>query len=230
VREPYRVETPRGPLLFAVLGETAGFRARGLLKKQKDTIAWIDQFTPNSVFWDIGANIGSYGLYAALDPTLRVVAFEPAAVNYFLLSANCELNSFGERMDCLQLGVGGRAALAHLEVSQFDPAMSFSFQARGRRPVAARQASLILSIDELIDEFGLPVPHYVKIDVPAMTGAILEGAARTLRRPELRQLHVEAREDSQGGQHVIGLLAAAGFAIAGRHVHGSTMDITFARV
>lgn len=229
VSEPFRIETPKGPLLFAVLGETSAFRARGLLTKQQATIAWIDSFLPGSVFWDIGANIGSYALYAALRSDMRVVAFEPAAVNYFLLAANCELNAFGERVDCLQLGVGGGRSVGHLEVSQFEPALSFSFRSKGRRPLGSRQACLILSMDQIIDEYGLPCPHYIKIDVPAMTDAIIEGGKRTLQRPELRELHIEASEDSKGGRRIVELLAAEGFGIASRHVHGGTTDLTFAR-
>jgi FkbM family methyltransferase len=224
-----RIETPRGPLLFAVFGETSGFRAKGLLTKQKATIAWIDSFGPDAVFWDIGANIGSYTLYAALRPDVRVVAFEPAAVNHFILAANCELNAFGERVDCLQIGVGGRKSIERLEISQFDAAHSFSFRGKGRRPLGSRQAALVLSIDQLIDEYGLPCPNYIKIDVPGMTGAIVEGGMRTLRGPELRELHIEASEQSIGGRRVVEQLAQAGFTIAARHVHGETTDLTFSR-
>jgi FkbM family methyltransferase len=224
-----RIDTPKGPLLFAVFGETSGFRAKGLLTKQKATIAWIDDFSPDSIFWDIGANIGSYTLYAALTPDMRVVAFEPAAVNYFILAANCELNAFGERVDCLQIGVGAGKSIERLEISQFEPAHSFSFRGKGRRPLSSRQAALVLSMDELIEEYGLPCPNYVKIDVPAMTGAIIDGAARTLQRPELRELHIEASEQSTGGRRLVERLAEAGFVVAARHVHGETTDLTFVR-
>jgi FkbM family methyltransferase len=224
-----QIETPKGPLRFAVFGETSGFRAKGLLTKQKATIAWIDGFRPNSVFWDVGANIGSYTLYAALRPDLRVIAFEPAAVNYFILAANCELNAFGERVDCLQVGVGAGKGIERLEISQFEPARSFSFLGKGRHPAASRQAVLVLSTDQLIEEYGVPCPNYIKVDVPAFTGAIIEGAAGTLQRRELLELHVEASEESAGGRHVVELLADAGFRIAARHVHGSTTDLTFTR-
>jgi FkbM family methyltransferase len=224
-----RIDTPRGTLQFAVFGETSGFRARGLLTKQQQTIAWIETFAPDSVFWDIGANIGSYALYAALRPDMRVAAFEPAAVNYFLLAANCELNGFGERMDCLQIGVGQGRGLGHLELSQFAPAHSFSFRAKGRHPAGSRQACIVASMDELIRDYGLPCPTYVKIDVPAMTDGIIEGAAATLQRPELRELHIEASQTSKGGRRIVELLANAGFAIRGEHTHGDTTDLTFVR-
>jgi len=229
VSEPFRIETPRGPLLFAVLGRTSAFRARGLLTKQRGTIAWIDSFQPGSVFWDVGANIGSYALYAALRRDVRVVAFEPAAVNYFLLAANCELNEFGEHLDCLQLGLGADRGVGHLELSQFEPALSFSFHGRGQRPLSSRQASLILSMDQLVEEFGIPCPNYIKIDVPAMTEAIMTGGARTLQRAEVRELHVEASETSKGGRRLVEILGQYGFGIAARHVRKDTTDLTFAK-
>jgi FkbM family methyltransferase len=229
VSDAIRIDTPRGTLAFAVLGETSGLRAKGLLSKQPATIAWIDRFAPNSVFWDVGANIGSYGLYAALAADTRVYAFEPAAVNYFLLAANCELNGFGERMTCLQLGLGAGRAVGHLELSQFVPAQSFSFRERGRYPVSSRQACLVTTIDELVGEYGLDCPNYVKIDVPAMTETIIAGAARTLRNPALREIHLEANEASRGGRRVVEMLADVGFGIDGRHPHRKASDLTFVR-
>ena len=229
VSEPFRIETPKGPLLFAVFGRTSAFRARGLLTKQRGTIDWIDTFDPGSVFWDIGANVGSYALYAALRRDIRVVAFEPAAVNYFLLAANCELNAFGEHLDCLQLGVGGDRGVGHLELSQFDAAQSFSFRGKGQRPLSSRQASLILSMDQLVEEFGIPCPNYIKIDVPAMTEAIIAGGTRTLQRTEVRELHVEASETSKGGRRLVELLGQQGFGVAARHVRKDTTDLTFAK-
>jgi FkbM family methyltransferase len=227
--EPFPVDTPRGPLLFAVLGETSAFRARGLLTKQKATIAWIDSFAPGSVFWDIGANVGSYALYAALRRDLRVIAFEPAAVNYLLLAANCERNAFGEHMDCLQLGLGASKGIGRLEVSQFEPGLSFSFRGKGTRPASSRQAAVILSVDELVEEFGVPCPTHIKIDVPAMTEAIIAGGVRTLQRPEVREIHIEASETSKGGRRLVDLLTQHGFQIAARHVRKDTTDLTFAR-
>src|ERR671919_62441 len=64
--ETLTVDTPCGPLSFVLLGRNAGGRALSLLTKQPGTIQWIDAFVPDSVFWDVGANIGVYSLYAAL--------------------------------------------------------------------------------------------------------------------------------------------------------------------
>ena len=43
------------------------WRADTVLTKELDTIGWIDEFDEGSVFWDIGANVGVYSLYAGVD-------------------------------------------------------------------------------------------------------------------------------------------------------------------
>ena len=118
------IETPKGKLSFVLLGKTSAGRAMSLLTKQPATIEWIDGFQPGSVFWDVGASIGVFSLYAALGTDTKVIAFEPAAVNYYLLSANCEANSLLDQIDCLLVGLGSEPAIARLEVSQFRPGIS----------------------------------------------------------------------------------------------------------
>ena len=226
--ETLTVQTPCGPLSFVVFGRNAGYRGLSLLTKQPGTIEWINSFRPNSVFWDVGANVGAYSLYAALRADTQVVAFEPAAVNHFLLSANCEINRLDGRVDCLLVGLGSRKALAHLEVSQFAAARSFSFHGKRDQPYSGRQAAFVMSMDQLIDEYQLPCPNYVKIDVPGMTDAIIDGGMQTLQRPELRELHIELSDRSRNGQRIMQILEQCGFTAASRHEHGST-DVTFVR-
>lgn len=222
------METPRGRLLFVPLGRRGGGRGITMLKKQPATIAWIDSFQPNSVFWDVGANVGVYSLYAALRGDTRVMAFEPAAVNYFLLTANCEANGFDGRVQCVLAGLGKHQALATLEVSQFAAGMSFSFRAKRDTAYPGRQAALILSVDHLVEDYGIACPNYIKIDVPGVSEAVIAGAARTLKRSEVREVHIEVRANSSGGRRIVEALGACGLVPSGSHSHGST-DVTFSR-
>jgi len=223
------VGTPKGTLSFVLLGKTAAGRAMTVLTKQPATIAWINSFDPGSVFWDIGASVGVFSLYAALATDTRVVAFEPAAVNYYLLSANCEANKLHDRVDCLLIGVGARRAIARLEVSQFRAARSFSFRGKRTEPYEGRQATVVLSIDELVEDYGLPCPNYVKIDAPGASEGIVAGAARTFKRPDVRQIHLEVRDTSKGGQRILEMLNQSGFAATSKDTHGGSTDVTFAR-
>ena len=225
VDETLTVATPIGEVSFVAFGRAAAGRALTMLTKQPRTIAWIDGFRPGSVFWDIGANVGAFTLYAARRGDIRVVAFEPAAVNYFVLAANCEANQFD--VECLLLGVGRDASVQRLEVSQFAPAQSFSFNGKREKPHAGRQSALVLSIDRLVEDYGLPCPNYLKIDVPALTEDIIAGGARTLRREDVREIHMEMRL-SATGRRIEAALAGYGFTAVARDAHGSD-DVTFRR-
>ena len=222
------VDTPRGPVSFVTLNRASAGRAMTMLTKQPGTIAWIDRFEPGGIFWDVGANVGVYSLYAALRGDTHVVAFEPAAVNYFMLAANCEINHFEDRVDCVLAGLGHSKAIACLAASQFAGAASFGFGGRKAQVFEGRQAAIVLSIDHLVQEFGLPCPNYIKIDVPMMTETILAGGERTLSRPDVREVHVEASETSSSGRRVIDLLHRSGLCLDRATAHGSS-DLTFVR-
>ena len=226
VEETMAVETPLGPLSFVLLG-SAGGRAMTLLTKQPATIAWINGFKPDSVFWDVGANVGIYALYAALRGDTSVVALEPAAVNYFLLSANCEANKFDGRMQCLLVGLGRERSVQKLEVSQFAAAQSFSFLGK-EQPYHGRQAALIVSMDELVEDYGVACPNYIKIDVPGLSEDIIAGGERTLQRTDVREIHIELTS-SKGGRRIADALARYGFAVSTRDEHGGSGDITFVK-
>ena len=57
-------------------------RVDRLLSKEPETIKWLNAFEKQSVFFDIGANIGIYSLYSAIKTGNDVYAFEPHSANY----------------------------------------------------------------------------------------------------------------------------------------------------
>jgi hypothetical protein len=70
------------------------WRAETLLTKEPETIAWLNYYTSKGgTFYDVGANIGVYSLYAAIkNPQLSVYAFEPVKNNFISLLNNKKLN------------------------------------------------------------------------------------------------------------------------------------------
>lgn len=224
----FSVDTPRGPVSYVTLNRMSAGRALTMLTKQPATIEWIDRFEPGGIFWDVGANVGVYTLYAALRGDTRVVAFEPAAVNYFMLAANCETNRFEDRVQCVLAGLGRERSIACLAASQFAGAASFGFGGKKAQVFEGRQAAIVVSMDQLVEEFGLPCPNYIKIDVPMMTETILAGGERTLSRPDVREVHVEASDTSSSGRRVIELLQRSGLCLDRASAHGSS-DLTFVR-
>ena len=54
---------------------------------------------------DIGANIGCFSLLAAKRGA-KILAFEPANINFDVLKYNVGINGFDKQIDCINIGVG----------------------------------------------------------------------------------------------------------------------------
>lgn len=229
---PMEVPCREGHLRFLNVNKGVFRRALTLHTKEPDSLRWIDRMEPGSVFWDIGANVGVSSLYAAQRGDLDVHAFEPAAVNYYILAANCELNGFHDVLSCYLLGFSDQTRIGRIEASQLIGASSFSFKGKGKAEVAGHsQTCLLFSMDDFLEQFGVPFPNYLKIDVPGLTPEIFHGAARALARPELREIQVEMREDAGGGLRVLDFLEAYGFRVIQRNWRpsGKFLDLVLAR-
>ena len=86
-----KINTNKGSITLLCPGKLPLFRADTLFSKEPETIKWIEKFKPETVFWDIGANVGIYSIYAGLNPNLNIYAFEPASNNFNLLNQNIQL-------------------------------------------------------------------------------------------------------------------------------------------
>lgn len=233
---PVIVDTPHGKIRFLNHSRRSCKRARTIMTKEPDSMKWIDAMEPGSVFWDIGANVGVLTLYAAMRGDLEVWAFEPAAVNYYNLVANCELNHLDKRVRCLQLGFSDTVGIANLHVSQLMSAHSFTFKESKKkkfrqRTYPALQAVQVCTIDDFIARYSAPCPNYIKIDVLGLTYEIFKGAQRTLAQAALREIQVEAKEHG-GGRRISELLAPLGFKVIkrGMRLEGQLQrDLVFAR-
>lgn len=175
------------------------FRAESLLTKEVDTINWIAGFNDGAVFWDIGANVGVYSLYAAVKCRAVVLAFEPAAPNFYSLTRNVHLNSLDQRVHpyCIAFSSKTRLGVMNLESeimgsasNQFGESGDMSQYACPNRR-RTEQSMLGFSIDEFIRIFDPPFPNHLKLDVDGIELDILLGASITLSDSRLSSILVE---------------------------------------
>lgn len=198
-------------------------RAHTVLSKEPDTIAWIDGFTDEAVFWDVGANVGVFSLYAALRPGLRVLAFEPSAANYQVLCRNIQLNRRHPNLDAYCLALSGVTRLGVLNLSsaatggavnEFGDAGHASRYSETPSDVI-QQGMIGFTIDEFVQRFMPPFPHHLKIDVDGLELPILQGAERTLADPRLRSVLVELNlNDNAEHDAAVRLLSDVGLRLA----------------
>ena len=84
---------------FFTPNEIIQYRIETYFSKEPETLEWIDNFIEkeNLIFWDIGANIGLYSIYAATKHNkLKAFAFEPSTNNLAILTRNIHINDLSE--------------------------------------------------------------------------------------------------------------------------------------
>jgi FkbM family methyltransferase len=212
-----RVETRHGPLTFVTTHPQALQYPREFETREPETLAWIDAFEPPCRFWDIGANIGVFSIYAGLRAGVEVRAFEPAAASYQALCRNIAANGLGDRVAAYCIAIGDRTQLGRLNLSATNAGSVFNaFESTddcfgNEIAVAFRQGMVGFSIDGFRRLFGLPAPHYLKIDVDSTEERILAGAAETLRDPDLRSVLIELEAaETPRNRRLAEALASAG--------------------
>ena len=187
-------------LCFNISNNLEKYRVESALIKEAETIAWIKHWSlinSQGVFYDIGANIGIYSLYAAfMHPTLRVFCFEPTSNNYMSLQQNVWLNKF-DNVFAFNLALAKNCEITSLYLSDLRTGNSGAqincpINEKGQEYDVQRvEKVLAMSLDSLVFEYKFPVPSYVKIDVDGRETEILGGMLKTLVEPELKSILVE---------------------------------------
>ncbi len=189
----------RGAVIkIGVSSDLEQYRAASYSTKEPETLDWLDRsLTGNDVFFDVGANIGLYSLYAAkICPTCRIYAFEPESQNFARLCQNIVLNGTTNITPCNFL-LSDREAFDLFYVSRLEPGSALHSFGRlsdyqmGHETVPLRQGALSLTLDALVVRYGLPQPTLLKIDVDGIEEKILDGAGLALKSEQLHSILLE---------------------------------------
>ena len=198
------------------------FRADTYATKEPETIHWLrERLRDDDVFYDVGANIGLYALFAAkLRPACRVYAFEPESHNFSSLCRNIVLNRLQNVVPCA-FPLSDHEGFELLHVYGLEPGAALhSLGAPSplrEGPATIREGMLATTLDACVSRAGLPPPSLLKLDVDGMEERILDGASSMLGGDRLRSILVEATESgNQGTSWAENKLADYGYRLVGR--------------
>ncbi len=193
-------------------------RLESFFTKEPETIRWIDELLrPGETFFDIGANVGVFTLYAALrhGAGLDVRAFEPAYHNYYRLCRNLVLNEAqGVLAYCLALGEKSTSRslnLASTESGSACHAFEGGSSQREDGKTAFSQGAITISLDDLIEFFGFPVPQHLKVDIDGYEEAFVQGAKKTLVGERVRSMLIEVTDGDGCKDRIVDVMTQAGF-------------------
>jgi FkbM family methyltransferase len=166
--------------------------------KEPDLLDWIDRwFVGQTTFYDVGANVGLFSLYAAArNPQGIVIAIEPAPQNAHRLCENILTNSITNVVPCTapidSMYRCGRLHLASLEragsmhsLNNEDNLIAFGQHVVLSILVAAT------SLDDIATTSRVELPSMIKIDVDGAELDVLRGANKVLTDRTLRTIMVE---------------------------------------
>lgn len=175
---------------FSTPNALCKYRADSFSTKEPDTLEWIDSFNNNSVFWDIGANVGLYSIYAAKTKNCSVVSFEPSIFNLEILARNIFLNKLNDTIQILPVALSNSIGVGTLNMSSTNVGgalstynQSYGFDGK-KLKIDFKFSTLSMTMDSVIKDLQLPFPKYIKIDVDGIEHLILEGGESVLKNAE----------------------------------------------
>jgi len=162
------------------------YRADTFSTKEPETLEWIDNFDHNSVFWDIGANVGLYSIYATKTKNTTTYSFEPSVFNLEFLAKNIYLNNLHDKIFILPIALADKNGTNSFNMSNtlWGGALSTfskSYDQNGNDlKINFKYNTLGITSDDAAKIFNLPSPKYIKIDVDGIEHLILSGMTKII--------------------------------------------------
>ena len=190
---------------FFIPNNLTEYRVDTFFIKEPETLEWIDNFITkeNIIFWDIGANIGLYSIYAAVkNEKIKVYSFEPSTSNLRVLSRNVSLNQLENKIYINQFPLSNKENGFELmmESNFIEGGALHSFGVKkdfeGKDIKSKNNYRLYgFNINFLINNLNFEIPDYIKIDVDGLEHFILEGANKILSNNKIKGILVEINEN-----------------------------------
>ena len=190
---------------FFIPNKVVEWRVDTFFTKEPETLEWINSFENNdeTIFWDIGANIGLYSIYNALkNYKSSTFAFEPSTSNLRVLSRNISINDLEHKIKIFTNPLSNVTnKILLMQESNFIEGGALNtfganFDFEGKKNTVNMKYSLMgTSIGHILKNKILPFPTYIKIDVDGIEHLILDGAADFLKDKRLKSISVEINEN-----------------------------------
>lgn len=149
----------------------------------------LQSLEPNDVFYDIGANVGTYSCFADKVVTNGcVISFEPHPVNVPRLRTNIELNESKARV--FELALSDEIGTITLTGDKNDePGIGSSSLATMDEDQGINVK--VTTGDELVSNKKIPHPSVLKIDIEGAEGRALSGMSKILESDDCHTVFCE---------------------------------------
>lgn len=197
------------------------WRAKSFLTEEPMTIEWIDTFNKDDIFFDVGANVGNYSIYAS-KKGIKSFACEPEILNLSLLFENIFLNNIEHLCTPVPLALHDKTMVEKFYLK--DVSRGDALHSIGRKsyllenPDASTKTinTLTITLDKLIENYNLPYPTRLKIDVDHNELNVINGAQKTLKF--VKEICVELDLDFNEHKEAKEILEENGFEVINKEL------------
>ena len=186
--------------------------------KEPEVRYFIDEYIDEgNIFFDIGANVGVFSIYAAKRfNDIQLFSFEPEVSNLAALKENIIANNISEKIAIYGIGISNSVGLSKLHLQDLttgsalhtEDTKKIEHSAEGNHPIVWAEGIYTVTLDYFCEELNI-VPNAIKIDTDGNESKILMGATNLLKTPMLRSIMIEMPEEQMTYCHTI--LLESGF-------------------
>lgn len=217
IDQTVRVKNPLDPTQTLKMRTGHGrlyWRSVEALQIEPETNKLLMSIQKNEVFYDIGSNVGIYSLMAAQYSGINIVSFEMEPINCSIQHQNIHYNNLQDLITLIPVALSDKNSIRNVffkDISPGDALHSLDMPSPAldeeRKNLTIASSLLTFSLDYLIDQFSLPKPDIIKLDVDGVELLILEGATKALS--EAKKIMVEVDEHNE--VNIITYLSRQGF-------------------
>jgi len=217
------VKTSNGKMIYSTPNEASRWRVKTFFDKEPETLAWISSIPKNHILVDVGANVGMYSIYAAVEHGLSVISLEPESQNYALLNENIYRNKVSSRVVAYPYALGCERGHDLLYLSQWGAAGSchaagekIGFNGESFEPRFS-QGIIKTTLDDLFSP-QVDARLHIKIDVDGFEPKVIKGASRLISSGSIKSMLIEINENLREHRDLVSALCGEGFIFSAEQV------------
>lgn len=169
-------------------------------EKDKEVRRYIEEkLSDDGIFFDIGANIGVFSIYAAcIKNQVRVFSFEPEYSNLHLLKENIVYNNLENKVFPYSFAFSDKEGFSALHLQDVKPGTACHSESPDKETVVTEtgyevkwsEGIMTTTIDRFCAANNI-YPEVVKIDTDGNEVKILKGASSVIKNQSLRAIILE---------------------------------------
>jgi len=187
-------------------------RVDRMFNKEPETIAWIKSINQNAVFYDVGANIGLYTIYAAVKRQCTTYSFEPHSANFKSVIENIEANKL-KNSYAYPVAINKKFGLSSMSVKNLYAGVADNVVDSLSE---IYHGVVSISLDDAVQQNVLPQPDYIKVDVDGFERNVFEGSQQVFKNAKSILIEID-QKDIQ----LVDDIKNLGFQLKSEHIRNS---------